>query len=442
MPLCTEVRRACFDGEQIFLHGEAAQQHKEAIDKILAKAADLYTAFKKLHAHERSITHVSLPAAEFSFLPLAINAISALSNQSSGIFQTRSQPQSAAEFSSSTAVAFVTTWSQSFGEAFSRAGTQLFEEFCSHSGDIVPIPAAWGLAEQDSADTYVAPLGRNGSWPMSLKPATRTLDALDRADVTAICGNEPCIQDYIKASEAFYQAKGQVCFEKAHVCNFQHPPNVHSMRPWSFMQAVAAQHSGRPPWWATGPIPTLRACHSMTMAKRCPLQVVIIQREGRRRLHHIDELVAACNAWRPRQPQITVECTAHSFGNGLVASLPLLRRTDLLIGSHGADMINALAMHAGASVVEVMPPILRGCPCSIYQSLFSATAEAGRILPYTASTHNRSYAVPWNEPKYSGTYNSDILLPTSVITQILERVVQVDGQLQLYRRVASNFTWS
>ena len=40
---------------------------------------------------------------------------------------------------------------------------------------------------------------------------------------------------------------------------------------------------------------------------------------------------------------------------GLVRSLGVLQASDVMVTSHGADMINAFALHRGASVLEVMP---------------------------------------------------------------------------------------
>ena len=41
--------------------------------------------------------------------------------------------------------------------------------------------------------------------------------------------------------------------------------------------------------------------------------------------------------------------------------------TDVLIGPHGADLVNALGLHAGASVLEVLPVHKGGCPCGVFQ---------------------------------------------------------------------------
>jgi capsular polysaccharide biosynthesis protein len=53
---------------------------------------------------------------------------------------------------------------------------------------------------------------------------------------------------------------------------------------------------------------------------------------------------------------------------GFRASAALLAGADVLISAHGADMVNGLLLPAGASVVEVMPVVKRGCPCSMYCS--------------------------------------------------------------------------
>lgn len=63
----------------------------------------------------------------------------------------------------------------------------------------------------------------------------------------------------------------------------------------------------------------------------------------------------------------------------------MLRRTNVLIGPHGADMTNAFALHAGTSVVELLPPIRNGCPCTMYQRMFAAEPQVfhytGRARP-------------------------------------------------------------
>ena len=74
-------------------------------------------------------------------------------------------------------------------------------------------------------------------------------------------------------------------------------------------------------------------------------------------------------------------------------------------------MTNGLVLHAGATVVELLPPIMAGCPCGMYQGQFRAERH---LLHYTASTVNRSAAVRTGAKNTWGTYNSDFMMPVEV----------------------------
>ena len=73
----------------------------------------------------------------------------------------------------------------------------------------------------------------------------------------------------------------------------------------------------------------------------CALHIVFADRKGRRKLRNIVDLVAACNRWKlpPPHGHLAVNCSAHDFGVGLIASLPTLWRADVLVVSHGADIL-------------------------------------------------------------------------------------------------------
>ena len=99
---------------------------------------------------------------------------------------------------------------------------------------------------------------------------------------------------------------------------------------------------------------------------------------------NLDELLAACERWTPAEgtaARLRVACVAVSFRSGLVASAPAIRRTDVLVGPHGADMTNALGMHAGASVLELVP--LAQVPRGI---------EPLAMAAFARSSHTRSGA--------------------------------------------------
>lgn len=499
---CARVNHACFDGEQIFLHGDHAELHRRQIYSVLAPAKDPWDNKKMLRPTEHEMVHVASPGALYTFLPLAVNAQKASqwlrSHNDSSAYQQRRQPMAASPWiTNSTAVAFVTTFSNAWTEAFARAAASVFEEYCQYGGRVDIIPAVFGSTfehDVDQAAIYLAPLTRTGRIePMSLTPRPEPLQQAIFGNTRASPGrarcsssthasstarghsrgsggsdDSECLSIHLRRSEEYFAARGQRCFANASVCAFHSQPRA--ARPWSLMQALAAHHAGPPPARNLGP--RLLACASAdgggvhtaddeglereaeqeTEAEaeaeqeagrrgRCPLRVVYIRREGRRRLHNIDEHVAACNAWRSTRSadDPRPSCEAYTFGGGLVQALPLLRRTDVLIGPHGADMTNGLALHAGATVVELLPPTQKGCPCHMYQAQFAS--EPGRILHYTASTRNESHAVRASRPGTFGTYNADFVVDVEVTRRILERVVEVGGRHERWTRAARGFEY-
>ena len=65
---CVYVRRACFDAEQIILHGRDAADSKKAIDSVLNGLKDPYSTFAMLRPWSRNITLVAQPGASYSYL--------------------------------------------------------------------------------------------------------------------------------------------------------------------------------------------------------------------------------------------------------------------------------------------------------------------------------------------------------------------------------------
>jgi len=89
-----------------------------------------------------------------------------------------------------------------------------------------------------------------------------------------------------------------------------------------------------------------------------------------------------------------------------------------------------LAMHAGSSVIEVMPVHQRGCPCDMYKTLY--TFQGHSIFHYQMRSTNASNAVSV-EARKKGTYNSDLFLPWTALRLALDHVVKTGGQRNNYR---------
>ena len=111
---------------------------------------------------------------------------------------------------------------------------------------------------------------------------------------------------------------------------------------------------------------------------------------------------------------------------------PAVDVADVMVTSHGADMINAFGLHRGATVLEVMPVYQAGCPCKMYKELLSS--EGGGppvVLHYQMSSKNKSMAVT-TEPRKMGTYHMNLLLPWPTLQQALLHVLGVAGRVDNY----------
>ena len=431
---CASLSQACFSGEQLFLHGPDAAAELRAASRVLGSAPNLYDVkasggFQDSH----NMVQIASPHQPYEYVPLAVAARTArgssLNNRSRflapGVKPAAPAPSEYAN--SSIALAFVTTWSNAWQETYHRATIQVFEQWCRAAPeDLVVIPAAFGntdaSATVDDADLWLRPFSAQPVLSMSLVPKPEPLQQ-------ALFGNKrcdpaSCFALYLEQSAAYFRAVGRRCFERAKLCQFAYTPR--SGRPWSAMQAILAHHTTPPD--ARHLTPNLLA-HPATHT----LHVTFVRRDTRRRLSNLDELLAACERWSPAEgtaARLRVACVAVSFRAGLVASAPAIRRTDVLVGPHGADMTNALGMHAGASVLEVIPVHTRGCPCDKFRQVFGM--EPRTLYHYTAQSRNASYATSTTRP-LAGTYNSDLYLPPAVLEAALQHVVDVGGDPARYR---------
>ena len=109
----------------------------------------------------------------------------------------------------------------------------------------------------------------------------------------------------------------------------------------------------------------------------------------------------------------------------------------MLVGPHGGDLINGFALHAGASVVEMLPVERPGCPCHVFRELYAS--DSRRIFHYTASTSNRSFTTPRCQRCRIRFQTADLILPVTVLKAALERVAEVAGDPQKYQHKEFKF---
>jgi len=310
---------------------------------------------------------------------------------------------------------------------------QLFELWCRDlpSRDVHLIPAMWGSNwGPDYARFWLHPFTAHAVEPMALTP--------DRPDVKPMwraLAMERSVARYREASAAMFAARTRPrCFLRATVCDYSNIPSPRHARPWAAMQAVVAFHAARPAASAASPRQSSSAASASPGSDGAGLlRVVLANRTGRRRLLDLEALVAECDGWRPPSPHaaVRVRCVSHNFGVGLVASLPVIADSDVMVTPHGADMVNAFALHRGSSVLEVMPVHRAGCPCQMYKELLSS--EGGgppAVLHYQLRTKNRSMAVA-GEGKVG--YNMDLRLPWPALRRALLQVLAVGGRADNYQ---------
>jgi hypothetical protein len=76
---------------------------------------------------------------------------------------------------------------------------------------------------------------------------------------------------------------------------------------------------------------------------------------GRRKIANLGTLLSACRA------QASWHCAALPVGVSLLQAAAALSRANIFVSPHGADMVNAFAMPAGAAVIEIMPEHRGAC---------------------------------------------------------------------------------
>ena len=472
----------CFEAEQLILRGPAAAAALPDLLRLLNKTRDPSDVFSKLRPMVRPTVLVDPPAgAAYEYLPLATGAKRVPKKLRERFLRKQTPAAVSPEaYSAETAVAFFTSWSNSFTEIFSRAVIRLFSLWCAliASGTTTRetlhlMPAMWGSSwGPDYARYWLKPFSGLPVEPMAATPQRELVKTIWRAQASP-----SQFARYANLSSAMFAARtGPRCYKRALVCDFTGMPWGHELNPWSAVQMIAAHHGGASQAANTRRVhvPRMRACSprdrrraaaerdassaasgaaaaslasgalpaavatsaaeasASAPSESCALNIVFADRKGRRKLANILQLVDQCNQWVPPPPLRAVNCSAHNFGVGLINSLPVLWRADVLVVSHGADVINGFGMHAGASIVEVMPVHQAGCPCDMYRRMY--TYQGPAVFHYQLVSKNASREVPrpGGDRSKMGTYHSDLFVPWEAVVNALEHVVATGARRAKY----------
>ena len=153
---CTIVSDACFEAEQVILHGPQAPQHKHKLLSLLNRSRDTLDGLALLHPWARPTVRLAVEGF-YQFLPLAFVASQARKMRRRDELLMNHTPSISPQFSNAEALAFVSSWGDSFSETFARVVLRLHELSCSRvKNGTYLIPFMWPA----SLNFYLEPFGK------------------------------------------------------------------------------------------------------------------------------------------------------------------------------------------------------------------------------------------------------------------------------------------
>ena len=179
------------------------------------------------------------------------------------------------------------------------------------------------------------------------------------------------------------------------------------------------------------------------------LRVVIARRPNatRRTILNIDETLDWCNSWRPSSQSSAftgADCIAYSFDE-LLLSAALMEHTDILIGVHGAAVVNALFMPLGSSVIEVRPLDFAGLwPNHYLRKMLAVTDHNESVFWWGLNIKNRTNSAKGEEERLGGsmgnswtwTRDRHVRIELRMIERMFNEILKVDRDAKRYQEAA------
>ncbi|KAK3237011.1 hypothetical protein CYMTET_52882 [Cymbomonas tetramitiformis] len=164
------------------------------------------------------------------------------------------------------------------------------------------------------------------------------------------------------------------------------------------------------------------------------LKVLFIDRASAhsRKILNAGKLVEVCNKWQPKDfPALQMECGSIDFaGLPTKSLLESLKDVDILIGTHGAGLINGFFLSEGSSIVEVLPYGFRGGWPDLY---FRG--------PYQKANCTFYFSLEIDAPHYSKPGNNEIRNPLQLLENNTTPVEWATAQMTWARDRNSIVTW-
>ena len=218
------------------------------------------------------------------------------------------------------------------------------------------------------------------------------------------------------------------CYERLLICSFQSLLDTNQQVPAGFAPWRAAQYVAAHVMRGTAepPSPVWRVLfvnRTQTLNK---------DRRGLRRISNLAQLLEQCAGWTG----VGVRCSAREFGKqGVASDIRAVREADVLVGTHGSALDNALFMRRGSAMIEVRPYGFEGQWPDRYLKLLTAIENA--VHYYQISTGAPQLSSP--RPPYDvlawDAWNRDTKVPWRTLSGVLRTIFWVNRSTSRLKRL-------
>ena len=284
------------------------------------------------------------------------------------------------------------------------------------------------------------------AWPRSKNPVYRMMQHLSDAPMRSLRESAPLCRDDA-ARLALQGARGTAhcrpqCYERTVVCQFRSTFDAYEppMAPWRAAQRVAKS------------VLRTRSVGADAAGERTALEGRADRADGRQTLHvvfvnrtrtkfsrslaNLPRLLEQCAAARLRRAWPdgwSVRCTAHEFGAArLSADVRAAQSADVLVGTHGAGLINAFFMRRGGALVEVRPYGFEGEWPDKYFKALTSLEQAVLYLQVSAGSPALSVPRPPANVSVWDARDHAVRLPWRTLSEVLRAAMWINGSKERY----------
>lgn len=155
-----------------------------------------------------------------------------------------------------------------------------------------------------------------------------------------------------------------------------------------------------------------------------------------RSLANLPQLMLRCAQAKPREWPAgwRVQCTSHEFGvpGRLASDIRAARRADVLVGTHGAGLINAFFMRRGAVLIEARPYRFEGPWPDRYFRGLSAIEQEIFYLQISAGSAALSSPRPSDDVSVWDARDHAVHVPWRTLKDVLHAAMQINGSRSRY----------